>query len=110
MSMKKHLKMMKPSAILINSARGGIVNEHDLADALNQGTIAGAALDSFRPEPLKPDNPLFSAKNVFLTSHIAGTTAEANQALGEGAAQAIIDFSNGKMPEFPVNPEVFENK
>lgn len=103
----KELKMMKPNAILINSARGGIIDEAALADALNHDVIGGAALDSFKPEPPEPDNPLFSAKNVILTSHIAGTTAEANQALGVGAAQAIIDFSNGKMPQFPVNPEVF---
>lgn len=104
---KKQLAMMKPNAILINSARGGIINEQDLADALNEGEIAGAALDSFRPEPPAPDNPLFATENVLLTSHIAGTTAEANRALGVGAAQAIVDFTNGKMPEFPVNPDVF---
>lgn len=103
----KELKMMKPNAILINSARGGIIDEAALAEALNHDVIGGAALDSFKPEPPEPDNPLFSAKHVILTSHIAGTTAEANQALGVGAAQAIIDFSNGKMPQFPVNPEVF---
>lgn len=107
---KKELAMMKPNAILINSARGGIVDEQALADALNQHVIAGATLDSFKPEPPAPDNPLFSADHVIMTSHIAGTTAEANRALGTGAAQAIIDFSNGKMPEFPVNPEVFEAK
>lgn len=104
----KQLNLMKPSAILINSARGGIINEQDLAVALNEHKIAGAALDSFKPEPPEPSNPLFNAPNVILTSHIAGTTSEANQALGEGAAQAIIDFSNGQMPQFPVNPDVFE--
>ena len=81
-----------------------------MADALNNDVIAGAALDSFKPEPPEASNPLFEAKNIIMTSHIAGTTLEANQALGEGAAQAIIDFSNGKLPEFPVNPEVFEAK
>ena len=104
---EKELKAMKSNAILINSARGGIIDEVALAKALKSHEIAGAALDSFKPEPPAPDNPLFDVDNVIMTSHIAGTTAEANQALGVGAAQAIIDFSNGKMPEFPVNPDVF---
>ena len=102
----KELKMMKNSAFLINSARGGIVNEADLADALNNGIIAGAAIDSFNPEPPSPNNPLFTSKNTIVTSHVAGTTKEANRRLGLGAAQAIIDYANGKMPQFPVNPEV----
>ena len=105
---KEQLAKMKKTAFIINSARGGIVNEHDLAEALNSGEIAGAALDSFNPEPPAPDNPLFTAKHLIMTSHIAGTTKEANEALGRGAAQAIIDFSNSKMPEFPVNPDVFK--
>lgn len=105
---KDELSLMKPTAILINSARGGIVNEQDLADALNNDKLAGAAIDSFNPEPPAADNPLFSSKNTIVTSHIAGTTHEANASLGIGAAQAIIDFSNGKMPQFPVNPDVFE--
>lgn len=105
---KKQMSVMKDSAIIINSARGGIVNEKDLAEALNNGEIAGAALDSFNPEPPSPDNPLFNAKHLIMTSHIAGTTKEANEALGRGAAQAIIDFSNGKMPQFPVNPDVLK--
>lgn len=98
---------MKRTAYLINSARGGIVNETDLAAALNSGNLAGAAIDSFNPEPPAPDNPLFSSKNTIITSHIAGTTIEANGALETGAAQAIIDFAQGKMPQFPVNPDVF---
>ncbi|MBA1394176.1 4-phosphoerythronate dehydrogenase, partial [Lactobacillus sp. XV13L] len=105
---KKELDTMKKTVYIINSARGGIINEADLAAALNEETIAGAAIDSFNPEPPSPDNPLFSSKNTIITSHVAGTTLEANQALGVGAAQAIIDFSNGKMPQFPVNPDVFK--
>lgn len=104
------LTAMKSNAILVNSARGGIVDESALADALNKGIIAGAALDSFQPEPPDPDSPLFNVKNLIMTSHIAGTTVEANQALGTGAARAIIDYSHNEMPEFPVNPEVFQKK
>lgn len=104
----KQMKIMKNSAIIINSARGGIINEKDLAKALNNGIIAGAAVDSFNPEPPEPNNPLFAAKNLILTPHMAGTTFEASEAVGLGAAQAIIDFANGKMPQFPVNPDVFD--
>lgn len=104
----KQMKIMKSSAIIINSARGGIINEKDLASALNNDIIAGAAVDSFNPEPPRPNNPLFTAKNLILTPHMAGTTFEASEAVGLGAAQAIIDFANGKMPQFPVNPDVFK--
>ena len=106
----KELKSMKNSAFVINSARGGIINENDLATALNNDEIAGAAIDAFSSEPPKPNNPLFNSKNTIITSHVAGTTKEANRRLGLGAAQAVIDFSNGKMPEFPVNPEVGVSK
>lgn len=105
---KKQLATMKKSAFIINSARGGIINENDLADALNNGVIGGAAIDSFNPEPPAADNPLFTSKNTIITSHFAGTTIEANQALGLGAAQAIIDFSNGKTPQFPVNEQILQ--
>lgn len=105
---KEQLATMKKSAFIINSARGGIINEADLANALNNDELAGAAIDSFNPEPPAPDNPLFTSKNTVITSHIAGTTLEANQALGLGAAQAIIDFSNGKTPQFPVNEQILQ--
>lgn len=101
------LKRMKKSSIIINSARGGIINEIDLATALNRGLIRAAAVDSFNPEPPLPDNPLFSAKNIILTSHMAGTSIEANKLMSRKVAEAIIDFDNGKLPEFTVNPEVF---
>ena len=70
------LGLMKPGAYLINLARGGIVDEQALADALNAGRLAGAGLDAFDPEPIAPDNPLLPAKNAILSSHVAGTTRE----------------------------------
>lgn len=70
------LDLMKPSAYLINLARGGIVDEQALADRLNAGKLAGAGFDAFSVEPVTADNPLLQAQHVVLTSHIAGTTAE----------------------------------
>lgn len=101
-------KLMKPNAYLINASRGGIVNEEDLTQALNNDVIAGACVDVFSVEPPQLENPLFNAKNVILTPHIAGTTTEAIENLSIGAAQAIIDYSNGKMPEYTVNCELLK--
>lgn len=102
----KQIKELKKSTILINSARGGIVNEYDLAAALNKGLIKAAAIDSYNPEPPASDNPLFSAKNVIMTSHMAGTSIEANKTMSKKCAEAIIDYDHGKLPEFTVNPQV----
>ena len=70
------LGLMKPGAYLINLARGGIVDEQALADALNAGRLRGAGMDAFSTEPIAKDNPLLTAKNVLLSSHVAGTTRE----------------------------------
>ena len=72
----KRIGLMKPQAILICCARGGIIDEVALRDALNHDRIAGAGMDVFAPEPIQPDNPLLSAKNTILTPHIAGVTKE----------------------------------
>lgn len=78
---KKELEMMKPSAIIVNAARGPIINSRDLADALKNGTISGAALDVYDNEPpLKNDNPLLSAPNTILLPHIGFATKEAFEA------------------------------
>lgn len=103
---KKELQNMKKSTFIINAGRGGIINEQDLADALNEELIAGAAVDVFLPEPPEKNNPLLTAKNSLLTCHIAGTTIEAIESLGIEAANSIIDYFNGQMPKFPVNPEI----
>src|SRR5262249_16152762 len=73
---RKHFELMKPGAIFINTARGAIVNERDLLDALRTNRIAGAGLDVFAEEPLRLDSPFCALSNVVLTPHSAGITAE----------------------------------
>lgn len=83
---REHFEMMKPGAIFINTARGAIVNESDLISVLRTNRIAGAGLDVFEHEPLRPDSPLHALSNVVLTPHAAGITPETTEA---GLALAI---------------------
>lgn len=92
------LALMKPSAILINTARGPVVNEADLYDVLAAGKIAGAGLDVYDPEPPGADNPLFSLNNVVLTAHMAGPTFESNIARVRNAFDNVQRVANGKEP------------
>lgn len=88
----KQLQKMKPTSVIINTARGGIINEKALAWALNHDEIAGAALDSFSTEPPPKNHPLWKAKNFIATPHIAGVTQGAERNMALGAANIIIDF------------------
>jgi glycerate dehydrogenase len=89
------IERMKSNAILINTARGGLVNEQDLADALNDGKIGGALLDVVSKEPIVESNPLWGAKNCVLTPHIAWSPIEARRRLMETVAMNIQAFSDG---------------
>ena len=91
----ERLKTMKPSAILINTGRGPLVNEQDLADALNEGRIAGAGLDVLSVEPSVANNPLLSAKNCFITPHIAWATKEARTRLMDIAINNLRSYQEG---------------
>ena len=91
------LKAMKPSAILINTGRGPLVNEQDLADALNEGRIAGAGLDVLSVEPSVATNPLLSAKNCFITPHIAWATKEARTRLMDIAINNLRAYQEGNI-------------
>lgn len=93
------LKLMKPSAFIINTARGAIINEAELIEALRDGKIAGAALDVQDPEPPEPTNPLFDMKNVILTPHIGWRRFESRQRLIQLMAKNIKSFIQGK----PIN-------
>ena len=86
---------MKRSAFIVNAARGQLINEADLAEALNTGKIAGAALDVVSSEPIRPDNPLLKARNCIITPHIAWASFEARKRLMHTVAENIKAFLNG---------------
>jgi len=98
----RELALMKPTAQVINCARGGIIDEAALAEALSAGRIAGAALDVFCVEPAT-NNPLVGLDRVLATPHLAGSTAEAQQNVAVDVAHAVVDVLAGRLPENPVN-------
>ena len=93
----KRLNMMKKNAILINTGRGPLINEKDLADALNKESIAGAGLDVLSTEPPLADNPLLTAKNCFITPHIAWATYEARTRLMQIAIDNLKSYIEGNI-------------
>lgn len=104
----QRLALMKPSAVLINVARGAIIDDAALIAALNEKRIAGAALDVFAEQPLPPDHPFFSCDNVILTPHMAGITDDSMQRMGIGSAEETIRVLSNDLPLNFVNPEVTE--
>ncbi len=103
-------KKMKPTAILINSARGPIVDTMALNDALRSGTIAGAGLDVTDPEPIPMDHPLLGAPNCIIAPHIASASVATRTKMAEIAAENLLNGLNGtKMPAL-VNPEALKNR
>lgn len=106
---KATLEKMKKGSYLINTARGSIVDEHDLVDAIRTGHLAGAALDVFDSEPdINPE--LIGMANVVLTPHIASATREARDKMSEQAVGAIIDTFNGQKPQNIINEETWEKR
>ncbi len=93
---KEILALMKPTAYLINTSRGGLINELDLAEALNANKIAGAGLDVLSTEPPQNDNPLLKAKNCVITPHIAWATIAARKRLMQVAVDNVKAFMEGK--------------
>jgi len=101
------LKHIKPGSRLVNTSRGGVIDELDLVRALEEGQLAGAALDVFEKEPLPADHPLRHAPNVLLTPHISSATPESLERMALQAARGVLDWLHGKRPEHVVNPDVF---
>jgi glycerate dehydrogenase len=99
----ERLRKMKPTGLLINTSRGPLIVDQDLADALNQGIIAGAGVDVLSVEPPAAENPLLTAKNCLVTPHIAWATKEARSRLMNLAVENLAAFVAG-MPQNVVNP------
>lgn len=98
------LAAMKPTALLVNTARGGVVDEEALVRALQQGQIAAAGLDVFAEEPPKPGSPLLELDQVILSPHIAGLTAECGERMAVSSVQNVLDFFEGRIdPTLVVN-------
>ena len=93
------LAKMKVGAILLNTARGPLLNEQDVADALSSGKLRGAAVDVVSSEPMLPDNPLLTAPNCIITPHMAWTPVESRQRIIDCTVNSIQGYLNGK----PVN-------
>ena len=103
---ERELKLMQPHAVLINTARGQVVDELALARALRAGWMAGAALDVREKEPPDADGPLLELENVIVTPHIAGFDTTFPQMYCEASVEAILDLAEHRWPYSVVNPEV----
>jgi phosphoglycerate dehydrogenase-like enzyme len=93
---------MKPDAVLINTSRGGLVDEQALLEAMSSGHLLGAGLDVFKTEPLPADSPLTKLKNILLTTHTAGLDEQSEIDMARFAAQNLADLYQGKWPEASV--------
>jgi len=104
----RRLALLKPMAYLINVARGPIVDQAALTEALRERRIAGAALDVFEQEPIDPHDPLLALDNVILAPHAICWTDELSLGNGRSACQSILDFASGRVPQHVVNREVLD--
>ena len=98
----QQFRWMKPTAFLINTSRGAVVDEQALIQALKEGEIAGAGLDVSDPEPAQGDNPLLAMDNVVMTPHCAGATRDSMEHMSQDVAQGLLEFFNGQKPTWPV--------
>ncbi len=105
----EELALMKKTALLINVARGRIVNHDALVKVLRDRKIGGAGLDVFDVEPISPDDPLLGLDNVVLTPHMAANTIECRSRMAVTVAQDVLRVIHGKKPKYPVNPEIKHN-
>lgn len=104
------IALMKKDAVIVNTSRGGIIDEKALAEALNSGRLGGAGLDVFEDEPPKPDNPLLGCEKAILTPHSAALTQECVVRMAVLGAQRVIDLMRGISPDNIANPEVLRQE
>jgi D-3-phosphoglycerate dehydrogenase len=103
-----HLAMMKPSAYLINTSRGAVVDEASLAEAVQQGRLAGAAVDVFSEEPPPKDSPVLQSRKIILSPHIASSTREALERMAVQVVEAVLTVLRGDRVDCVANPEVWD--
>jgi phosphoglycerate dehydrogenase-like enzyme len=107
---EQQIALMKPTAFLINTARGAIVDQKALTVALQEKRIAGAALDVFEQEPTAPDDPLLKLDNVILSPHILARTDECFRGLGYSATDSVLAVASGRVPRYVVNRAVIDDE
>ncbi len=107
---RDELRAMKATAVLVNAARGPLVDEIALAEALRDGVIAGAGLDVLETEPPELDNPILSAPNVVLSPHTAGNTVETSRRLAVSSAEIVIAVLSGEKPDNLLNPSAWDRR
>jgi D-3-phosphoglycerate dehydrogenase len=100
---KKELALVKPGARLLNVARGGVIDEQALVQAIDEGRVAGAAIDVFEQEPPPPDHPFLRHEKIVVTPHLGASTQEAQVNVAVDVAEQILAFMDGKKPRFAVN-------
>jgi D-3-phosphoglycerate dehydrogenase len=103
---QREIGQMKPGAVVINTSRGAVVDTLALANALQDGRLAGAGIDVFEQEPLKPNHPLRTAPNTILTPHVAWYSEEATLTLKRRVAEEVARVAQGEWPRSLVNPDV----
>ena len=107
---RERLGRMKPNARIINVARGGVIDEAALAEAVAAGRLAGAALDVFENEPLEADSPLRKQPNIILTPHLGGSTVEAQEKVAEDVALQVVDVLRDRPAQYAVNAPIIPPK
>src|SRR5262249_27661181 len=107
---REALARMKPSAVLVNTSRGAVIDEAALVEALRAGRLRGAGLDVFATEPLPTDHPLLGIPNVTVSGHVAFYSVESVEQMRRDAAEQIVQALRGSVPEFLINREVLAGR
>jgi glyoxylate reductase len=102
---ERELSLMKPTAVLVNTSRGAVVDQRALCEALKDGRIAAAGLDVMEVEPLSPDDPLLKLDNVVVTPHVGSATRATREKMAHIAVENILAVLRDEQPPFCVNPE-----